>query len=150
MAANLLDSLRDYTKCDDDLAQQVREYILEPFQIDPSKPETMKKPPPSPTDFRNMAKRLAPQAMKIVNQNIKAMESIKRSNLSNEAINCLIDTTFYAFAALRHMSAYSSLEPIEIEKTTSNLVCKMVEIGQVITQSEKENSFVNCSYFLLV
>lgn len=132
MLKELLEKLKDYNKCNDDLAIEIRKHILEPFQVDLSQP---RKPPPTPTEFKKMAVRLAPYAMSIANQNLKTMASIRQINLSHAifrvAINCLIDTTMYGLAALRHMSTLASIEPIEIEKTTSNLICKMVELGEV-------------------
>lgn len=135
MLDQLLKNLKDYTKCNDDLAIKIRKNILEPFQLDLSQPESTRKPPPTPTDFKKMAIRLAPYAMSIINGNLKTLPGIKRSKLSSNlyraALNCLIDTSLYALAALRHMSAYATLEPIEIEKSTSNLICKMVELEEV-------------------
>lgn len=135
MLDELIEELKDYTKCNDDLAIKIRQRLLEPFQPDLSQPESLRKPPPTPTDFKNMANKLAPYAMRIVNQNTKSLSAVKRINLANTvyrmAINCLIDTTFYAFAALKHMNTYNSIEPKELAKSVSNMICKMVELGEV-------------------
>lgn len=130
----LLKQLKDYTNCNDDLALKIRKTILEPFQLDLTRPDTIKKPPPSPTRFKQMATQLAPVAMRIVNQNIEGLMGLKR-NMSatinyTVAVNCLVDTSFYALTALRHMNSFTALKPLDIEKTTSNLICKMVELGE--------------------
>ena len=133
LSTGLLLQLKDYSNCNDDLAVKIRKVILEPFQVDVSRPEAIKKPPPSPARFKQMATQLAPVAMRIVNQNIQALVGIKRVAIGNYtiAVNCLVDTSFYALAALRHMNTLTALKPLDIEKTTSNLICKMVELGEV-------------------
>jgi hypothetical protein len=135
LSARLLLQLRDYSRCNDELAVTIRETVLEPFQLDLSRPEAMKKPPPTPSRFKQMATQLAPVAMRIVNQNIEGLMGLKRatSNTGNYtvAVNCLVDTSFYAISALRHMNTFTALKPLDIEKTTSNLISKMVELGEV-------------------
>ncbi|KAI9473968.1 MAG: hypothetical protein EXX96DRAFT_596881 [Benjaminiella poitrasii] len=134
LASSLLSQLKDYTKCNDDLAILIRQTILEPFQLDLSQPDALRRPSPSPTRFKQMATKLAPLAMRIVNQNIEGLVGIKRATTRSGnyviAVNCLVDTSFYALTALRHMSSYTTLKPLDIEKTTSNLICKMVELGE--------------------
>lgn len=132
LSTGLLLQLKDYSSCNDDLAVKIRRTILEPFQLDLSRPESVKKPPPSPARFKQMATQLAPIAMRIVNQNIEGLVGIKRATSGNYtiAVNCLVDTSFYALTALRHMNTFTSLKPLDIEKTTSNLICKMVELGE--------------------
>jgi hypothetical protein len=132
LSTGLLLQLKDYSSCNDDLAVKIRKTILEPFQVDLSRPESVKKQP-SPARFKQMATQLAPIAMRIVNQNIEGLVGIKRAASGNYtiAVNCLVDTSFYALAALRHMNTFTSLKPLDIEKTTSNLICKMVELGEV-------------------
>lgn len=141
LATRLLLQLKDYPSCNDDLAVMIRKTVLEPFQLDLSRPDAIKKPPPTPTRFKQMATQLAPIAMRIVNQNIVGLMNLKRaaSNTANYtvAVNCLVDTSFYALSALRHMNTYTALKPLDIEKTTSNLICKMVELGEVKTLCKK-------------
>ncbi|KAI9268423.1 hypothetical protein EDC94DRAFT_514246, partial [Helicostylum pulchrum] len=131
ISTKLLTQLKDYSNCNDDLALKIRKTILEPFQLDLS---AIKKPPPTPSRFKQMATQLAPVAMRIVNQNLEGLVGLKRatSNTGNYiiAVNCLVDTSFYALTALRHMNSFTSLKPLDIEKTTSNLICKMVELGE--------------------
>lgn len=135
LSTGLLKQLKDYTNCNDDLALKIRKTILEPFQLDLTRPDSIKKPPPSPTRFKQMATQLAPVAMRIVNQNIEGLVGLKRSMSTTGnytvAVNCLVDTSFYALTALRHMNTFTALKPLDIEKTTSNLICKMVELGEV-------------------
>lgn len=83
--------------------------------------------------------------MRIVNQNIDSLKRFKewrnennynRSNPEsarrlNTIKHCLIDTSFYATAALKHMRVYATLKQWDIEKTTSNLIGKLVDIGEV-------------------
>lgn len=135
LASRLLLQLKDYSKCNDDLAVSIRKTVLEPFQLDMSRPDALRKPPPTPSRFKQMATKLAPLAMRIVNQNIDNLAGIKRATSPTGnytvAVNCLVDTSFYALTALRHMNTFTSLKPLDIEKTTSNLICKMVELGEV-------------------
>lgn len=133
LASRLLIQLKDYATCDDDLAVNIRKTVLEPFQVDVTRPDSIRKPPPSPARFKQMANQLAPIAMRIVNQNIEALVGLKRAKTTNYtvAVNCLVDTSFYALSALRHMNTFTALKPLDIEKTTSNLICKMVELGEV-------------------
>lgn len=131
----LLLQLKDFSHCNDDLAMKIRRTVLEPFQLDLSRPEAIKKPPPTPARFKQMATQLAPIAMRIVNQNMESLVGLKRatSNTGNYiiAVNCLVDTSFYALTALRHMTTFTTLKPLDIEKTTSNLIGKMVDLGEV-------------------
>lgn len=135
ISTKLLLKLKNYSECNDDLALMVRKTILEPFQLDLSRPDSIKKPPPTPARFKQMATQLAPVAMRIVNQNLEALAGLKRAISNNQnyiiAVNCLVDTSFYALTALRHMNSFTTLKPLDIEKTTSNLICKMVELGEV-------------------
>ncbi|KAI7907854.1 uncharacterized protein BX663DRAFT_425176 [Cokeromyces recurvatus] len=134
LSSNLLLQLKDYSKCNDDLAMLIRKTILEPFQLDLSRPDALRKPPPTPSRFKQMATRLAPLAMRIVNQNIEGLMCVKQATLHTGnyvvAVNCLVDTSFYALTALRHMNTFTTLKPLDLEKTTSNLICKMVELGE--------------------
>lgn len=128
----MLLQLKDYATCNDDLAVSIKKTVLEPFQVDVSRPDSIRKPPPTPARFKQMATQLAPVAMRIVNQNIEALISLKSAKTSNYtvAVNCLVDTSFYALSALRHMNTFTALKPLDIEKTTSNLIGKMVDLGE--------------------
>jgi hypothetical protein len=154
LTSTLLLQLRDYSSCNDDLAVSIRKTVLEPFQLDISRPDALRKPPPTPSRFKQMAIQLAPLAMRIVNQNIDNLAGIKRAARGNYtvAVNCLVDTSFYALTALRHMNTFTSLKPLDIEKTTSNLICKMVELGEVHTYciSRKTIKFNLDGFFFLV
>lgn len=132
LASRLLLQLKDYATCNDDLAVSIRKAVLEPFQVDVSRPDSMRKPPPTPARFKQMATQLAPVAMRIVNQNIEALIGLKSAKTPNYtvAVNCLVDTSFYALSALRHMNTFTALKPLDIEKTTSNLIGKMVDLGE--------------------
>lgn len=101
--------------------------------MDVTRPDSIRKPPPTPARFKQMATQLAPVAMRIVNQNIEALIGLKSAKTSNYtvAVNCLVDTSFYALSALRHMNTFTALKPLDIEKTTSNLIGKMVDLGEV-------------------
>lgn len=133
----ILDSLKDYAQCNDDLTATVRATILEPFQpdlSDPSSAATRKRP--TRTEFKNMIIQLAPLAMRVVNQNMESLRDIRqrgRGRLEEYStpIQCLIDTSCYALLALKHMNAYTSLKPLDIEKTMSNLIGKVVDLEQV-------------------
>ncbi|KAI8366591.1 hypothetical protein BD560DRAFT_331947 [Blakeslea trispora] len=133
LASRLLLQLKDYGKCNDELAVSVKKTILEPFQVDLNRPESARKPPTT-SKFKQMATQLAPIAMRIVNQNIDGLLNLKRTIKETGrytiAVNCLLDTSFYALTALRHMNTYTALKPLDIEKATSNLICKMVELGE--------------------
>ncbi|KAF7730176.1 hypothetical protein EC973_002784 [Apophysomyces ossiformis] len=137
-ASNLLSSLKDFSQCNDSLTTLVRSLLLEPFQPDMSQPESSRQArKPSRQEFKLQATKLAPLAARIVNQNIESLSRIKQGGNSKEtipnrtaAINCLVDSAFYATAALKHMKAYTKLKPLDIEKTTSNLICKIVEVGE--------------------
>ncbi|KAL9542009.1 hypothetical protein MBANPS3_008825 [Mucor bainieri] len=132
LASRLLIQLKDYATCNDDLAVHIRRTVLEPFQVDVSRPDSIRKPPPTPARFKQMATQLAPVAMRIVNQNIEALVGLKSTKTANYtvAVNCLVDTSFYALSALRHMNTFTALKPLDIEKTTSNLIGKMVDLGE--------------------
>lgn len=132
LASRLLIQLKDYATCNDDLAVNIRKTVLEPFQVDVSRLDSIRKPPPTPARFKQMATQLAPVAMRIVNQNIEALVDLKSAKTSNYtvAVNCLVDTSFYALSALRHMNTFTALKPLDIEKTTSNLIGKMVDLGE--------------------
>ncbi|KAG1071580.1 hypothetical protein G6F42_026010 [Rhizopus arrhizus] len=133
LTSRLLTQLKDYATCNDDLAVHIRRTVLEPFQVDVTRPDSIRKPPPTPARFKQMATQLAPVAMRIVNQNIEALIGLKSAKTSNYtvAVNCLVDTSFYALSALRHMNTFTALKPLDIEKTTSNLIGKMVDLGEV-------------------
>jgi hypothetical protein len=137
--ADVLSDLKNYSSCNDDLAITVRKTVLEPFQVDLSRPESIK-PSPSPQAFKQMAVRLAPLAMRIVNQNSETFTKLKKENLSKDlytvAVNCLIDSSFYALTALRHMNTLTTLKPLDIEKTTSNIISKIVDLGEVIMKKK--------------
>ncbi|KAI8890028.1 hypothetical protein K501DRAFT_169714 [Backusella circina FSU 941] len=126
---DLLNHLKDNDHCNEELAQRVKQTILEPFKVDPSRSESLKQPPRAV--FKHLVNQMAPLSMKIVNQNINQLENLKKKQASIKnrivVLNCLVDSSFYALAALRHMNATKHLE---IEKTTSNLLCKMVDLGE--------------------
>ncbi|KAI7873953.1 uncharacterized protein EV154DRAFT_430519 [Mucor mucedo] len=130
----LLLQLKDLAHCNDNLALTIRQTVLEPFQLDLSKVDAVRKPPPTPARFKQMATQLAPFAMRIVNQNIESLASLKGTTSKSKqyviTVNCLVDTSFYALSALRHMNTHTTLKPLDIEKTTSNLIGKMVDIGE--------------------
>lgn len=133
----LLSRLKDIQQCDDELAILVRRTVLEPFQPNLSEITSKKRPSkPSSAEFREMATQLGKLAMEIVNQNINTLRDMKvlRKQQSGEyqnAIKCLIDSACYAISSLKHMKAYTALKPLDIEKTTSNLVCRIVDLGEV-------------------
>ncbi|KAG1470681.1 hypothetical protein G6F56_002539 [Rhizopus delemar] len=133
LRSELLSSLKNYSRCNDELAIRVRETVLEPFQVDPSQLKTLKATP-SPQEFKQMAVRLAPLAMNIVNQNSETLNRLKKEKPLKGANvvtgNCLIDSSFYALAALRHMNTLTTLKHLDIEKTTSNLISKIVDLGE--------------------
>jgi hypothetical protein len=136
-SSELLNKLKDNAHCNEDLAQSVKQTILEPFRVDPSRSESLKQPPRAV--FKQLVNRMAPLSIKIANQNINQLEALKKSQPSIEnrivVINCLVDSSFYALAALRHMNATKHLE---IEKTTSNLLCKMVDLGEVKEKKKRK------------
>lgn len=147
----LLSSLKDFQTCNDALAACVKQTILEPFQLDLSQLDPTKRrsqlqqAPPTRQEFKSNAKKLAPLAMRIVTQNIDSLRRFKEwRNENNYNTNtpesarrintikhCLIDTSFYATAALKHMKACAPLKPWDLEKTTSNLIGKLVDLGEV-------------------
>ncbi|KAI8335104.1 hypothetical protein BC941DRAFT_356064 [Chlamydoabsidia padenii] len=151
----LLTSLKDFTKCNDVLATSVKQTILEPFQPDLESLKRRTTPPPTRQEFKTKAKVLAPLAMRIVNQNIETLKRFKEWRHDNNYNNnnpeparhintikhCLIDTSFYATAALKHMKAYAPLKPLDIEKTTSNLIGKLVDLGEWARALEELRKF---------
>lgn len=135
----LLIQLKDYSRCNDNLAITIRQTILEPFKLDLTQVDAVKRPPPTPAKFKQMAAKLAPLAMSIANQNMQSLAGLKGTNIKSSSyiivVNCLVDTSFYALTALRHMNTYTFLKPLDIEKTTSNIIGKMVDIGEVNQKS---------------
>ncbi|KAI8376402.1 uncharacterized protein BYT42DRAFT_498144 [Radiomyces spectabilis] len=133
--ADLLASLRDFSQCNETLICKVRTTVLEPFQPD-VRPEALSRAvKPSSAEFKTMTVRLAPLAMRIMNENINSLRRLKESRqekLYNRSaiVTCLIDTSLYAFAALKHMNAYTTLKPLDLEKTMSNLIGKIVDLGE--------------------
>ncbi|CAO3663840.1 unnamed protein product [Rhizopus stolonifer] len=113
LRSELLSSLKNYSRCNDELAIRVRETVLEPFQVNPSQLKTLKATP-SPQEFKQMAVQLAPLAMNIVNQNSETLNRLKKEKPLKGANvvtgNCLIDSSFYALAALRHMNTLTTLK----------------------------------------
>lgn len=130
----LLSSLKDFAKCDDQLADKIKETILDPFQ---SKLQGENRSSPLFTqEIKSKAIQLTPLALRIINQNIESLKLFiewKKNNSGNHNIikHCLIDTSFYALTALTLMKPYNNLNPLDIEKITSNLICKLVDIGEV-------------------
>ncbi|KAI8093676.1 uncharacterized protein BX664DRAFT_365071 [Halteromyces radiatus] len=159
----LLSSLKDFNKCNDDLSAAVKRTILEPLQSDmmmtttAALREPLRRPiaPPGllgngrPQDIRTKVKQLAPLAMRVVNQNIDSLKHFKdwrrNSTESTKTINtikhCLIDTSFYATTALQNMKPYSTLKPLDIEKTVSNLIGKLVDLGEWARALEELRKF---------
>ncbi|SAL96545.1 hypothetical protein [Absidia glauca] len=153
----LLSSLKDFNQCDESLTELVKRSILEPFQSDPGPDHSRRQGTPTGNqDYRHEAIRLSPLAMSIVNQNI---DSLKRFNgwirtNTNPAMDhelrtkwissikaCLFDTSFCAIAALKLMNVYAPLNPLDIEKTTSNLICNLVNLGEWPRALEELASF---------
>ncbi|ORZ02602.1 hypothetical protein BCR43DRAFT_15849 [Syncephalastrum racemosum] len=129
----LLDQLRDVSKCDDALVETVRQTLLEPFQPQLSASGPTKRQP-TQAQFQAMTNRLSPLAIKILQQNTETMKHLKMTrtdshNYSN-VVQCLVDTSTCAIAALRHMKTCSHLRPLDIEKLTSNMICKIVDLEE--------------------
>lgn len=136
----LLSSLKDYSQCTLELTSAIRSTVLDPFEPPRSKHATTQ--PLSRAQQKTLAVKLAPLAMKIVNQNIGSLQDLKvpgkvDTSIYNTTVECLVDTTCIALAALRYMAAYTTLKPLDIEKLTSNLVCKLVDLKEV---QGKENA----------
>lgn len=130
----LLSSLKDYPQCTLELTTAIRSTVLDPFEPPRSKHATTQ--PLSRAQQKALAVKLAPLAMKIVNQNIGSLQDLKvpgkvDTSIYNTTVECLVDTTCIALAALRYMAAYTTLKPLDIEKLTSNLVCKLVDLKEV-------------------
>ncbi|KAI8150319.1 peptidase family C50-domain-containing protein [Fennellomyces sp. T-0311] len=134
--AVLLSSLKDYSQCTDELVAMVRSTVLEPFQPDLSRIQAGHRVvKPTRAEFKAMTTKLAPLSMRIINQCIESLRDIKardrkESPVNREPIKCLIDAASSAIAALKHMSANTTLKPLDIEKTMSNLICKIVDLGE--------------------
>ncbi|KAJ8658660.1 hypothetical protein O0I10_005700 [Lichtheimia ornata] len=129
----LLSSLKDYSQCTLELTSAIRSTVLDPFEPPRSKHATTQ--PLSRAQQKTLAVKLAPLAMKIVNQNIGSLQDLKvpgkvDTSIYNTTVECLVDTTCIALAALRYMAAYTTLKPLDIEKLTSNLVCKLVDLKE--------------------
>ncbi|ORX55552.1 hypothetical protein DM01DRAFT_1285702 [Hesseltinella vesiculosa] len=123
----LLLSLKDFSKCNEQLSSSVRNTLLGPFQSDGKRI--------SPQEIKIKAQQYAPLAIRIVNQNIQSLKTFKewkRSHPGNHSSikHCLIDTSFYATQALQQMKSFTALKPMDMEKTTSNLICKLVDLGE--------------------
>lgn len=133
----LLSSLKDYTQCTLELTTTIRSTVLDPFEPPRSKHAATQ--PLSRAQQKTLAVKLAPLAMKIVNQNIGSLQDLKvpgkvDTSIYNTTVECLVDTTCIALTALRHMAVYTTLKPLDIEKLTSNLVCKLVDLKEVQKQ----------------
>ena len=133
--AVILSSLKDYTQCNDELVIAVRSTVLEPFQPDLSRIQAGHRVvKPTRAEFKAMTTKLAPLSMRIINQCIESLRDIKSKKVSSanaESSKFLIDSASTAIAALKHMSANTTLKPLDIEKTMSNLICKIVDLGEV-------------------
>ncbi|ORZ20231.1 hypothetical protein BCR42DRAFT_204087 [Absidia repens] len=138
---NLLTRLKNFAQCNQDLSTSVKHTLLDPFQSNPTQHCPVQQPPILLTEneLNFKAKFLSPLALCIVNQNIDSLKHFRewrRRGHSGTAANtntikeCLIDTSFYAISALKHMEHMSSFKPLDIEKTTSNLICKLVDLGE--------------------
>ncbi|KAI8988793.1 hypothetical protein BDB01DRAFT_719148 [Pilobolus umbonatus] len=128
---SLLKRLSNLSQCNNELAMDVKKIILEPFQVNTS---TIGASRPSSSAFTDMAVRLGPVASNIVNQNIHTMGELTKISVSDinytVVLNCLIDSSFYALTALRHMNGIFKLKSLDIEKTTSNIISSMVDLGE--------------------
>ncbi|KAI8071039.1 peptidase family C50-domain-containing protein [Gongronella butleri] len=137
----ILSSLKDFGKCDEQLALSVKKTLLDPFQGGVDTRNRL-----SAQECKLRATQYASLATRLLNQNIQTLKKFKEwrkatdgdgdgnnSNINNNNTvkHCLIDTAFYAAAALHHMKPYTpTLKPLDIEKGTSNLICKLVDIGE--------------------
>ncbi|KAI8341774.1 peptidase family C50-domain-containing protein [Chlamydoabsidia padenii] len=143
----LLSSLKDYQQCDESLTALVKRSILEPLHSDLLHQESREQGKPiNHPDIRQEANRLSPLAICIVNQNIESLKKFKdwarnntnkdidswsRTKWINSIKNCLFDTSFLAIEALELINVYySPLKHLDIEKTTSNLICKLVDLDE--------------------
>ncbi|KAI9244466.1 hypothetical protein BDA99DRAFT_448446 [Phascolomyces articulosus] len=132
----ILSSLKNYTQCNDELVTEIRSTVLEPFQPDLSRIQAGQRiAKPSRTEFKAMTTKLAPLAMRIVNQSIESLRILKQKDKKESPVNrttvrCLIDAASSSISALKHMSASTTLKPLDIEKTMSNLICKIVDLGE--------------------
>ncbi|KAI9484689.1 hypothetical protein BDB00DRAFT_774413 [Zychaea mexicana] len=137
----ILSSLKDYSQCNDELVVEIKCTILEPFQPDLSRIQAGQRiVKPTRAEFKAMTTKLAPLAMRIVNQSIESLRDLKQKETNKKetltessrktAIRCLIDSASYSIAGLKHMSASTTLKPLDIEKTMSNLICKIVDLGE--------------------
>lgn len=130
----LLEQLKDTSKCDDALAATVRQTLLEPFQP-PLSASGPTKRQPTQAQFQSMTNRLSPLAVKILQQNTDTLKRLKTARTDSHdyshVVQCLVDTSSYAIAALRHMKTCSQLRPLDIEKLTSNMICKIVDLEEV-------------------
>ncbi|KAL0088402.1 hypothetical protein F4703DRAFT_1510294 [Phycomyces blakesleeanus] len=130
----LLAQLKDLKCCDSKLTATMRTLILDPFKPDPSRPESLcRAAQPTRHEFMKLSNDISPIAIQIVNQNLKTLDAAKSMPVDDRtaAVNCLIDTCLYAIAALRCMGNCSSLKPLDLEKSLSNLIGKMITIGEV-------------------
>ncbi|KAI9319354.1 hypothetical protein BX666DRAFT_1854837 [Dichotomocladium elegans] len=130
--AELLSSLKSYSKCTDDLAFIVRATLLKPFETstNTSRPTNLTR-----AQLKALTTRLAPFAMRVVNQNIESLRNLKNpgdlpQSQYNTVVNCLISTAKYALIALEHMNAFTTLKPLDLEKLMSNLISKIVDLKE--------------------
>lgn len=143
----LLTSLKDFNQCDESLTKLVKRSILDPFQSESGPdPSRRQDTPTGNQGYRHEAIRLSPLAMSIVNQNVASLKRFNgwvRTNMNSDMDHelrakwissikaCLFDTSFCAIDALKLMNVYAPLNPLDIEKTTSNLICNLVNLGEV-------------------
>ncbi|KAI8979431.1 hypothetical protein BDF20DRAFT_819110 [Mycotypha africana] len=144
LSSDLLSDLRDFEKCTERLASNVRQTVLEPFRVDPLQPESLRRPPPSPAEFRQMATKLGPLALKIAKQSIKSLDTLQKSGTSSNiavVVKCLIDCTLSSLSSLRHMNGIVPLQAYEIEKITASLISRMVDFKEYDRALEEIRKF---------
>ncbi|KAI7862464.1 hypothetical protein BDF14DRAFT_1736177 [Spinellus fusiger] len=134
----LLKQLKDPKQCNAELTVRMRMLVLDPFKPDLARPESLTRAAqPTRGEFVERSTQLGPLAIQIVNQNLKTLDAIKiqqqqtpHNVMPKIAVHCLITTCLYAVAALRCMGTCSYLKPLDLEKTLSNLIGKMVSVGE--------------------
>lgn len=126
----LLAALSHFERCDHDLSESVRKTLLAPLEGD----RLTKK------DLEVYQKRLTPLAMSIINQNLASFSKLhdhagnSKTAQDSEMIACLIDTSFYALRALHLLNDTKAVKHLDVEKARSNLITKLININQVISQ----------------
>ncbi|KAI9030916.1 peptidase family C50-domain-containing protein [Phycomyces nitens] len=129
----LLAQLNDLKCCGPKLTATMRTLILDPFKPDLNRPESLcRAAQPTRNEFMKLSNEISPIAIQIINQNLKTLDAAKSMPVDDRtaAVYCLIDTFLYAIAALRCMGNCSSLKPLDLEKALSNLIGKMITIGE--------------------